>query len=279
VSGATFAPGQQVGGYRLERLLGEGASGVVFAALDARDARVALKLLRPELADDDALRARFVREARLARDIESKHVAPILQLGEAQGLTYLVLPLYAAGSLADRLRTRGRLGVKETVHLGAQLARGLEALHERGIVHRDLKPSNVLFTDGDTAAIADFGLARAPDSTRLTLDGQLLGTPHYVAPEVIQGLEATPASDLYALGCVLYECVVGEPPFAGRRLTELGFAHLVEPAPDPRERRPDLPADFALALLTALEKEPSARPTTPTALVRMLHLARTARPV
>jgi serine/threonine protein kinase len=279
VSAATFAPGQQVGGYRLERLLGEGASGVVFAAVDARDARFALKLLRPELADDDALRARFVREARLAREIDSKHVAPILQLGESQGLTYLVLPLYEAGSLADRLRASGRLGAEETVNLAAQLARGLEALHERGIVHRDLKPSNVLFAGGDTAAIADFGLARTPDSTRLTLDGQLLGTPHYVAPELIQGFEATPASDLYALGCVLYECVVGEPPFAGRRLSELGFAHLVEPAPDPRERRPDLPADFALALLTALEKEPSARPTTPTALVRMLHLARTARPV
>jgi len=279
VSSATFAPGQRVGGYRLERLLGEGASGVVYAAVDARDARVALKLLRPELADDVALRARFVREARLARGIDSKHVAPILQLGEAQGLTYLVLPLYEDGSLAARLRTRGRLGVEETVHLAAQLARGLEALHERGIVHRDLKPSNVLFSDGGaTAAISDFGLARTPDSTRLTLDGQLLGTPHYVAPEVIEGLEATPASDLYALGCVLYECVVGEPPFAGRRLSELGFAHLVEPAPDPRERRPDLPADFAFALLTALEKEPSARPTTPTALARLLHLARTAGP-
>jgi serine/threonine protein kinase len=278
MSNATFAPGQQVGGYRLERLLGEGASGVVFAAVDARDARVALKLLRPELADDETLRARFVREARLAREIDSKHVAPILQLGQSQGLTFLVLPLYEAGSLADRLRTRGPIGVDDTVHLGAQLARGLEALHERGIVHRDLKPSNVLFDGGGTAAIADFGLARTPDSTRLTLDGQLLGTPHYVAPELIQGFEATPASDLYALGCVLYECVVGEPPFAGRRLSELGFAHLVEPAPDPRERRPDLPADFALALLTALEKEPSARPTTPTALVRMLHLACTARP-
>jgi eukaryotic-like serine/threonine-protein kinase len=279
MSSATFAPGQQVGGYRLERLLGEGASGVVFAAVDARDARVALKLLRPELADDETVRARFVREARLAREIDSKHVAPILQLGQSQGLTYLVLPLYEAGSLADRLRTRGPIGVDDTVHLGAQLARGLEALHERGIVHRDLKPSNVLFDGGGTAAIADFGLARTPDSTRLTLDGQLLGTPHYVAPEVIEGLEATPASDLYALGCVLYECVVGEPPFAGRRLSELGFAHLVEPAPDPRERRNDLPADFAFALLTALEKKPSARPTTPTALVRMLHLACTARPV
>jgi serine/threonine protein kinase len=278
VSAATFAPGQQVGGYRLERLLGEGASGVVFAAVDARDARFALKLLRPELADDDALRARFVREARLAREIDSKHVAPILQLGESQGLTYLVLPLYEAGSLADRLRASGRLGAEETVNLAAQLARGLEALHERGIVHRDLKPSNVLFDGGGTAAIADFGLARTPDSTRLTLDGQLLGTPHYVAPEVIEGLEATSASDLYALGCVLYECVVGEPPFAGRRLSELAFAHLVEPVPDPREQRPDLPADFAFALLTALEKEPSARPTTPTALVRMLHVARTVRP-
>jgi serine/threonine protein kinase len=278
VSATTFAPGQQLGGYRLERLLGEGASGVVFAAVDARDARVALKLLRPELADDVVLRARFVREARVAREIESKHVARILELGEAQGLTYLVLPLYEGGSLADRLRTRGRLGAEDTIHLAAQLARGLEALHERGIVHRDLKPSIVLFGDDGTAAIADFGLARTPDSTRLTLDGQLLGTPHYVAPEVIEGLEATPASDLYALGCVLYECVVGEPPFAGRRLSELGFAHLAEPAPDPRERRPDLPADFAFALLTALEKEPSARPTTPTALVRMLHLACTARP-
>jgi serine/threonine protein kinase len=278
VSATTFAPGQQLGGYRLERLLGEGASGVVFAAVDARDARVALKLLRPELADDVVLRARFVREARVAREIESKHVARILELGEAQGLTYLVLPLYEGGSLADRLRTRGRLGAEDTIHLAAQLARGLEALHERGIVHRDLKPSNVLFGDDGTAAIADFGLARTPDSTRLTLDGQLLGTPHYVAPEVNEGLEATPASDLYALGCVLYECVVGEPPFAGRRLSELGFAHLVEPAPDPRERRPDLPGDFAFALLTALEKEPSARPTTPTALVRMLHLACTARP-
>jgi serine/threonine protein kinase len=279
VSAATLAPGQHVGGYRLERLLGEGASGIVFAAVDAQDARVALKLLRPELADDGVLRARFVREARLAREIESKHVARILELGEARGLTYLVLPLYEGGSLAARLRMYEPFEMQDTVRLAAQLARGLEALHERGIVHRDLKPSNVLFGDGGrTAAIADFGLARTPDSTRLTLDGQLLGTPHYVAPEVIEGLEATPASDLYALGCVLYECVVGEPPFAGRRLSELAFAHLVEPVPDPRERRPDLPANFGLALLTALEKEPSARPPTPTALVRMLHLARTPGP-
>jgi serine/threonine protein kinase len=141
-----------------------------------------------------------------------------------------------------------------------------------------VKPSNVLFTAGGTAAIADFGLARATDSTRLTVDGQLLGTPYYLAPELIEGHEATPTSDLYALGCVLYECVTGEPPFAARHVAELGFAHLVEPAPDPRELRPELSADFALALLAALEKEPAARPTTATALARMLHLARSASP-
>jgi eukaryotic-like serine/threonine-protein kinase len=273
VNVAALSPGRRVGRYRLQRLLGEGASGVVFAAVDDRDGRVALKVLRPELAGDAALRARFTREARLAHAIDSTHVAPIIELAEARGLTYLVQPLYEGGSLAARLRTHGALHPNETADLSAQLARGLGALHERGIVHRDLKPSNVLFTAEGTAAITDFGLARAADSTRLTLEGQLLGTPHYVAPELIEGLEATPASDLYALGCLLYECAVGEPPFAGRRATEVGFAHLTEPAPDPRERRPELPPDFALALLTALEKNPSARPTTPTAFARMLHLA------
>ena len=126
--------------------------------------------------------------------------------------------------------------------------------------------------------VSDFGLARAVDSTRLTREGQLLGTPYYLAPELIEGAEATPASDVYALGCLLYECVAGEPPFAARRLTELGFAHLAEPAPDARERRPELSVDFAAALLTALEKNPAARPTTATALARMLSSARTPGP-
>ena len=261
-------------GYRLRRRLGEGATGVVYEALDERGVAVALKLLRPELTGDAALRARFEREARLARDLQSKHVAPILD----HGATYLVLPLYAGGSLADRLRERGPLDETETCDLAAQLARGLDALHGRGILHRDVKPSNILFTADGAAVLADFGLARSHDSTRLTLEGQVLGTPYYLAPELIEGLDATPASDLYALGCVLYECVVGEPPFVAGHLSELGFAHLVEPPPDPRVRRPHLPADFAFALLTALEKKPSARPPTATALARMLAVARSSAP-
>ena len=261
----------EVDGYRLGRTLGEGATGVVYAARGRDGATVAVKLLRSELAADAVLQARFRREARLAHGIESSHVVPILAVGE----TYLVLPLYPGGSLADRLRKSGPLGTDETIALAAQLARGLDALHARGIVHRDVKPSNVLFDADGRAALSDFGLARAVDSPRLTRDGQLLGTPHYLAPELIEGGEATTASDVYALGCVLFECVAGEPPFAASRLTELGFAHLAEPAPDPRERRPDLPAGVAEALLAALEKDPAARPTTPTALARMLSSAST----
>jgi len=276
VDADSFAPGQSVAGYRLERLLGEGGFGFVFEASDGEGRAVALKILRPELAGDATLRARFGREARLAQRFHSTHVVPIVDVGEAEDVTFLVLPLYAGGSLAGRLRADGPMGAEDTASLAAQLARGLDALHEHGIVHRDVKPSNVLFDSDGTAALADFGLARAVDSTRLTRDGQLLGTPHYLAPELIEEADATPASDLYALGCVLYECVAGSPPFAAHRLTELGFAHLTEPVPDPRERRPELPADFALALVTALAKAPSERPTTATALARMLHLTRNA---
>ena len=166
----------------------------------------------------------------------------------------------------------------EIIDLAAQLGRGLDALHARGVLHRDVKPSNVLLDGEGTAALADFGLARATDSTRLTAEGQLLGTPHYLAPELIEGAEATRASDLYALGCLLYECVVGEPPFTGSRPAELGFAHLTELPPDPRGRRPELSEDVALALLAALQKDPQARPTSGTALARMLHVARSASP-
>jgi serine/threonine protein kinase len=264
---------ESVGSYRLRRLLGEGALGLVYEAVGEDGATVAVKLLRPEQAEDADVRARFLREARPAARIESRHVVPVLEVGES----YLVLPYYPRGSLARRLREEGALSLDRTVRLAAELGRGLDALHEHGILHRDVKPSNVLLAGDGTAALSDFGLARASDSTRITHDGQLVGTPHYLAPELIEGAEATRASDLYALGCLLYECVAGEPPFTGRP-AEIGFAHLAEPPPDPRERRPELSEGVALALLAALEKDPQARPTSGTALARMLHVARSASP-
>jgi serine/threonine-protein kinase len=269
---------ESVGAYRLRRLLGEGATGLVFEAADENETIVALKLLRPERAADAVARSRFLREARLARRIESRHVVRILDVGEAPEGTYLVMPYYPQGSLARRLRETGFLSLDRTVKVAAELGRGLDALHEHGILHRDVKPSNVLLAADGAAALSDFGLARAADSTRVTQDGQIVGTPHYLAPELIEGLEATQASDLYGLGCLLYECLVGDPPFAGRRAAEVGFAHLVEPAPDPRERRPELTADLAAALLCALEKDPQARPTSGGAFARLLHVARSASP-
>lgn len=265
-----------IGGYRLGEPLGEGSAGVVFSAESLGGERVAVKLLRPELAQNPVALARFEREARLASALTTSHLVPILELGESDGVIYLVLPYYRGGSLSSRLRALGRLGVDETLDLAAQLGRGLDALHGQGVLHRDVKPSNVLLDGEGAAALTDFGLARAGDSTRLTADGQILGTPHYLAPEVIEGGEATAQSDIYALGCVLFECLVGEPPFGDRRPAEIGFAHLTETPPDPRERRPELPAALAHAVLTALEKDPAARPTTATALARMLHVARSA---
>jgi serine/threonine-protein kinase len=266
----------RLGEYRLERLLGEGATGSVYAAVAANGERLALKLLRAELDQDEVVRARFLREARLARGLDSRHVVPILATGEADGATYLVMPLFEA-SLADRLRD-GPLELDRTVDLAAELARGLDLLHGRGILHRDVKPSNVLLDRDGTAALSDFGLARTRDSTRLTDDGQLVGTPHYLAPELIEGGDATRASDVYALGCVLYQCLAGTPPFGGRGVAEVAFAHLVEPAPDVSHARPELPRDVGAAVLTALAKNPSARPPTATALARLLHVARSSSP-
>ena len=275
---AVPGPGHRIGRHRLDAVLGEGAVGVVFAATSDRGERLAVKLLRPELAQEGVARARFEREARLARELSTRHVVPILELGESEGLTYLVMPYYPGGSLATRLRALGCLDVREARDLASQLGRGLDALHGQRIIHRDVKPSNVLLAGEGTAALTDFGLARAAESTRLTAEGQILGTPHYLAPELIEGQEATRASDVYALGCVLYECLTGEPPFGHRRLAEIGFAHLTEDPRDPRTLRPELPAAIGHALLTALAKDPAARPTTATALARMLSLGSAASP-
>jgi serine/threonine-protein kinase len=277
VSQSELGVGDAVGPYRIEARLGEGAVGVVFRAVREPDGRiVALKLLKQRLGDDETFRARFVHEARAARHVEHDHLVPVLDAGEVEGTSFIVAAHVSGGSLEDRLSYEGPLELDEVLRLAAEIGTGLDALHREGLVHRDIKPSNVMLQENGSAAITDFGLAKGPAYTVLTKPGQVMGTLDYLAPELIRGESAAPASDIYALGCVIYQCVTGVPPFGGKSLFELGAAHLNEAPPDPIELRPELPTSVSWALLRALEKEPARRPPTATAYASLLNVA--ARP-
>ncbi len=242
----------RIGKYDVIERVGEGATGVVYRV----EGELAVKVLRNT---DPVVAKRFAREARLAGAIESRHLVRIVDVGDG----FFAMPYYPRGSLAGSVPVT----VEELGRAAAEIAQALDALHAAGIVHRDVKPSNVLLGD-DGAVLADFGLARGADSTQLTHDGQLLGTAHYLAPELSEGAVATPASDISALACLLYEAATGAPPFAGRNEAEIGYAHLVEEPP-----RPDLPGELPDAILLGLAKDPRDRPTSATALHRMLRAA------
>jgi serine/threonine-protein kinase len=166
------------------------------------------------------------------------------------------------------------LGSKDIARVAAHVGRALDALHEAGLVHRDVKPSNVLFDAEGRPMLTDFGLAKGPAYTVLTRTGQIVGTLDYLAPELIRGQPATPSTDIYALGCVVYECVAGQPPFAGKSMFEVSTAILEEDPPDPCANRSDLPSALGWAVLQALAKEPEKRPPTATAYANMVRLAR-----
>jgi serine/threonine protein kinase len=257
----------RIGEYELECELGAGAVGVVYRARSREGRTVALKVLHAKLGDDVEFRGRLTREVRIARNLRDPHLVAVIDAGESAGRPYLVLEYVGGGSLADRLRT-GTLSIDEMLRLVGDVAAGLEALHRRDLVHRDLKPSNIMLRDDGSAALADFGLAKGAAYTALTRPGEILGTLDYLAPELVRGEDATLASDIYALGCVAFECVAGRPPFADRSLLGVGTAHLEDEPPEP----PATP-EVAWALLRALEKEPSARPASATMYANLLRVA------
>jgi serine/threonine-protein kinase len=186
---------------------------------------------------------------------------PVLEAGQADGRRFLASK-YIEGKTLDELLDQGPLDLADTAKYTQQVGSGLQALHEAGIVHRDLKPSNIIIDASGTAMLTDFGLAKGRAYTVLTKPGQVMGTLDYLAPELIKGEQATPATDIYALGCTVYECVAGQPPFADKEGIQVGLAHVAEPPPALSEFRDDLSPEFQAAVLSALAKEPGERPQT-----------------
>jgi serine/threonine protein kinase len=277
-------PGElgRLGPYAVVRLLGRGGMGAVFAADDpALGRRVALKVMRPEVAAGPEAKARFLREARAAAALQHDHVIPIHHVGEHNGVPFIVMPLLAGESLEDRLRRESPLPAAEVVRVGREAAAGLAAAHAAGLVHRDVKPDNLWLEagpggPGGRVKVLDFGLARVATGGGggLTQTGEVLGTPAYMSPEQAHGQPLDGRSDLFSLGCVLYRLATGEPPFRGPTPTAELLAVVGHHPPPPREVRPELPAALSGLIMRLLAKDPDRRPATARAVASALaHIA------
>ncbi len=249
------------GRYQVEREIGKGGNARIYLAHDSAGTPVALKILHPELLVSVAA-DRFLREIKLARQLDHPHIARLLDSGEREWLVYYVMTYIEGPTLREHLARVGQMGIAETVRLAGDLLDALEHAHLRGIVHRDVKPDNVVLADRG-AVLLDFGIARAvaaSGSDRLTRSGIAVGTSTYMSPEQITALkEIDLRSDLYALGVVLYESLSGQPPFVHRNEAVVLQMHLTQPAPDVRTLRPDAPAELATGIMRAMTKTPEER--------------------
>ena len=243
-----IGPGETFAGYRVESLVGRGGMGVVYRAMDLSLQRpVALKLIAPELAEDEQFRARFLREPRLAASLDHPSVVPIYEAGEWEGQLYLAMRYVEGSDLRTVLERDGKLPPERAVGVLAQVADALDGAHRRDLVHRDVKPANILLDEDGHAYLSDFGITKQLGSGTADTE-RLVGTLDYLAPEQIRGEEVDGRVDCYALGCVLYECLTGTPPF--RRATEAQtlWAHMQEdPLPLPENSSLDKVVLKALA--------------------------------
>jgi eukaryotic-like serine/threonine-protein kinase len=246
--------------YELAEELGTGGMGRVVVAHDRLLGRdVAIKLLGP--TPDEVARERFSREARSAARLHHPNIVGVYDTGVDGGRPYLVMELVRGRSLADLLKDEGPLEADQAVAITLGVLEGLEAAHRAGMVHRDVKPANVLLPDDGGVKLSDFGIAKALDETAtgLTTAGSLVGTPTYLAPELVGGSPPSPASDVYSVGCLLYAQLTGDPPFTEGEPLAIAYAHRNEPVPPIEDARPDLPPDLVAVVGRALAKDPSDR--------------------
>jgi serine/threonine-protein kinase len=271
------ATGQVLAGrYALTRFVAGGSMGEVWEATDTRMERVvAVKVLRPDFARDPVAVERFRTEARLAARLMHPGIARVHDVDDGLSTAdppWMVQEYVPGRPLSDLLKRFGRLAPQDAAELIGQAAVAVHAAHQAGVVHRDLTPGNLLVTDDDVVKITDFGIARAAGLVPLTATGQVLGAAAYLSPEQVQGRPATPASDIYTLGVVLYECLAGARPFTGANAVEVARAHLDEaPVPLPAS----VPETFRAVTAAAMAKEPADRPRTAAELADLLRAART----
>lgn len=265
------------GRYRLDELLGAGGMGVVYRAHDRKlDETIAVKILRPGLERTaPASLERFKQEIRLARRITHRHVVRIHDLGEEQGRYFITMELVEGTPVDALIRRRGRLPADVTLTIGKQLCRALEVAHEAGVIHRDIKPGNLVLDRGGQLKVMDFGIARLaeaqrPDQPGLTEVGTIVGSPDYMAPEQLLGEAVDHRADIYAVGCVLFECLVGRPVYEAQNLYALISRHLTAEVPDLRAVDPSVPEALAAVVSRALARAPDERWPSAAALRRAL---------
>jgi hypothetical protein len=259
--------GDEFAGYRLRSVLGRGGMSVVYQAENPRlGSVIALKVLAPDLANDDVFRARFLEESRIAASLNHPNVIPIYDMGSSDGLLYIAMRYVSGTDMRQMIKKRGRLLPSTAVFLIGQAARALDAAHRKGLVHRDVKPGNLLVERGsddddpDHVYLADFGITKhAMSRSGLTSTGQFVGTIDYVAPEQIRGTSVLGLADQYSLGCVLYECLTGRVPFEKDLDAAIIWAHVEETPTMPTVLRPELPPEVDEVFGRVLAKRPGDR--------------------
>ncbi|MGQ0648925.1 MAG: serine/threonine-protein kinase [Gemmatimonadaceae bacterium] len=269
------------GRYHVDATLGTGAAASVFLARDTRyDREVAIKVLRPEVAAAVGVN-RFEREIAVSARLSHPHIVPMLDTGETRGMMYYVMPALTEGSLRARLTNVQRLPVDEAIHIARDVALALDHAHERGIVHRDIKPENVLLSGG-AAVVTDFGIAKIlGESSRgnsLTRQGVAIGTVLYMSPEQASAGPVDGRTDVYALGCLVYEMLTGRPPYMGPNLQAIVAMHFADAIPSVCDVRASVPQAVDVAIATAMAKNPDARYARASDFAAALAQARTTSP-
>ena len=256
LSGWDIPIGTEIAGYRISGVIGRGGMSVVYAAEHVGLGRtVALKLLSATLATDPSFRERFTRESRLAATLDHPNIIQVYDAGEADGFLYIAMRHVEGVDLGTLIERNGPLPLGQTVFFIDQIAGALDQAHHQGLIHRDVKPANILIAqNSDRAFLTDFGVVKQASSQGLTKTGYFLGTFEYAAPEQIEGRPVDGRTDVYALGCVLYQCLSAEPPFKAATEGTVIHAHLVDPPPKLSEKRPDLPVGINGVIATAMAK-------------------------